>query len=72
LKAQILAECAVPGVSVARVAMSHGINANVLHRWRQRVREGGTTLVKVPMSTAIAVTALRRACGLTAFPEPPP
>ena len=54
LKAQILAECAVPGASVARVAMSHGINANVVHRWRQRVREGGSTLVKVPMATAMA------------------
>ena len=39
---------------MARVAMSHGINANVVHRWRQRVREGGSTLVKVPMATAMA------------------
>jgi transposase len=54
LKAQILAECAVPGASVARVAMSHGINANVVHRWRQLVREGGSTLVKMPMSRAMA------------------
>lgn len=54
LKAQILAECAVPGASVARVAMSHGINANVVHRWRQLVREGASTLVKVPMARALA------------------
>ena len=52
VKAQILAECAVPGASVARVAMSHGINANVVHRWRQLLREGGSTLVKMPMATA--------------------
>ena len=38
---------------MARVAMSHGINANVVHRWRQLVREGGSTLVKVPMATAM-------------------
>jgi transposase len=57
LKAQILAECAVPGASVARVAMSHGINANVVHRWRQLVREGGSTLVKVPMATALSTAA---------------
>jgi transposase len=31
LKARILAECDVPGASVAKVAMSHGINANILH-----------------------------------------
>jgi len=52
LKAQILAECAAPGASGARVAMSHGINANVVHRWRQLAREGGSTVVKVPMATA--------------------
>jgi transposase len=34
-KAQVLAECGEPGASVAKVAMAHGINANVVHRWRQ-------------------------------------
>jgi len=38
-KAQVVAECDVPGASVAKVAMSHGINANVVHRWRQLARE---------------------------------
>lgn len=35
LKQQILAECAQPGASVASVALSHGINANVVHKWRR-------------------------------------
>lgn len=35
LKAQIVAECEVPGASVAKVAMAHGINANILHGWRK-------------------------------------
>jgi len=39
-KAQVMAECEEPGASVARVAMSHGINDNVVHRWRQLEREG--------------------------------
>ena len=39
LKAQILAECAMPGASVARVAMAHGVNANVVHGWRKLARE---------------------------------
>lgn len=34
LKQQILAECAQPDASVASVALSHGINANVVHKWR--------------------------------------
>jgi transposase len=36
LKTKILAECALPGASVARIAMTHGINANIVHSWRKR------------------------------------
>ena len=39
LKAKILAACAEPGASIARIALDHGINANVVHRWR-RLAEG--------------------------------
>jgi transposase len=39
LKAQVLTECEAPGASVAKVAMAHGINANIVHGWRQVVRE---------------------------------
>jgi transposase len=42
LKAQVLSECAQPGASVASVALSHGINANVVHKWRRLA--GGTPL----------------------------
>ncbi len=40
MKAQVVAACDQPGASVAKVAMAHGINANVVHRWRQLAREG--------------------------------
>ena len=40
-KAQVLAECEVPGASVAKVAMSHGINTNVVHGWRKLARQTG-------------------------------
>lgn len=39
LKQQVLSECEKPNASVAKVAMAHGINANVVHSWRKRVRE---------------------------------
>ncbi|MGP3505295.1 transposase [Paracidovorax citrulli] len=39
-KAQVVAECAEPGASVAKIAMAHGINANVVHRWRKLARGG--------------------------------
>ncbi len=41
-KAQVLDECDAPGASVAKVAMSHGINANVVHGWRKLAREAGS------------------------------
>ena len=57
LKALVLAQCAAPGASVAQVAMSHGLNANVVHRGRQVVRDSGaggpvltTTFVPVSLS----------------------
>jgi transposase len=47
VKAQVLAECAEPGASVAQVAMAHGINANVVHKWR---RNASGNLLAVPAS----------------------
>jgi Transposase and inactivated derivatives len=38
-KQRVLAECAEPGVSVAGVALLHGINANLVQTWRREARE---------------------------------
>ena len=57
LKAQIMAECEAPGASVARVAMTHGINANVVHRWRQLAREGGGRRTLPSMTAAGPATS---------------
>ena len=57
-KAQILAECEAPGASVAKVAMAHGINANIVHVWRKQAREAGVIAVEqrfVPVTVAPAV-----------------
>ena len=48
MKSQVLAECDVPGASVAKVAMSHGINANVVHRWRKLARGASEVVVVKP------------------------
>ena len=45
-KAMVLAQCDEPGASVAQVAMSHGINDNVVHRWRQLAREGKVAVAR--------------------------
>ena len=39
LKVLVLEQCAAPGASVAKVAMSHGLNANIVHGWRKLARE---------------------------------
>jgi transposase len=35
LKALVLAACEEPGASVAAVAQTHGLNANLVHKWRR-------------------------------------
>lgn len=53
LKEQVLTECAQPGASVARVALSHGINANVVHKWR---RQGGSSSKAAAAPTFVPVS----------------
>ena len=48
MKAQVVAECGAPGASVAKVAMSHGINANVVHGWRRLARGASEVAVAHP------------------------
>lgn len=40
LKRQVLEECSKPGASVARIALAHGLNANLVHRWRRLASAG--------------------------------
>ena len=63
-KTQILAECDAPGASVAKVAMSHGINDNVVHRWRQLAREAGAaSRLVAPAFIPVALPAPAQACA---------
>lgn len=55
LKAQVLAECATPGASVAQVAMTHGINANIVHGWRKAARERGAAPVASSAFVPLAI-----------------
>jgi transposase len=58
IKTQVLAESDAAGASVAKVAMAHGINANVVHRWRQLAREGAQgTLTKPSEFIPVAIAA---------------
>ena len=53
LKLQVVAACAQPAASIAGVALQHGINANIVHRWLREHSQG--TLVNRPQ-TFVPVT----------------
>lgn len=38
LKQAVLEQCAAPGASVANIALAHGLNANLVHKWRREAR----------------------------------
>jgi transposase len=40
LRSRVLAECAQAGASVAAVAMAHGLNANLVRKWRHAALDG--------------------------------
>ena len=59
LKRQVLAECATPSASVAEVAMAHGLNANLVHKWRreaQRPAQAAAGFVAVAVAPAGVVS----------------
>jgi transposase len=51
-KANAVASCTQPGMSMAAVAMAHGVNANLLRRWvrEAELRPGGVQ-PEVPVAT---------------------
>jgi transposase len=44
LKLQIVGQCAQPGASIAAVALKHGVNANIVHRWLREHSQGTLTV----------------------------
>ena len=48
LKTFVPQHCAAPGASVAKVAMPHGVKANVVHGWRKLARERDGTALSPP------------------------
>jgi transposase len=53
LKALVLEQCAAPGASVAKVAMSHGVNLNIVHGWRKLARERDGAALSPPGPTTL-------------------
>jgi len=57
LKALVLEQCAAPGASVAKVAMSHGVNANMVHGWRKLARERKGAAMSPPSGSPTSLPA---------------
>jgi transposase len=54
-KAQVLAACAEPGASISAVALSFGVNANLVHQWRRgRGFEANQAVASGPASESAA------------------
>ena len=47
-KARLVAACLEPGVSVSRLALDHGINANLLRKWIKAFKEIGVASSPAP------------------------
>ena len=66
LRALVLRECARPGASVAAVAMAHGLNANLVRKWRLSAMGGSVpgALAQVNKSSGEFVAlAMSPQCG---------
>ena len=55
LKVKVLSECGVPGASVAQVALAHGLNANLVHKWRRQAAGAKPSVTPAEMPTFIPV-----------------
>jgi transposase len=56
-KQRVLAECDRPGASVAAVALSHGLNDNLVHKWRRQSQRGGAVQIRNDGFIPVEVTA---------------
>jgi len=69
LKQRVLDECRQPGASVAQVALSHGLNANLVHKWRRTIgRERGVSSAMPPARQELFVPVVVNTEGDAAQP----
>jgi len=55
-KLDVVRQCSEPGVSVAAVALAHGINANLVRRWIVRYQRARIDSAPKPRATLLPVT----------------
>jgi len=72
LKAKVLAQCEEPGASVAAVAQSHGLNANLVHKWRRKRRPQAATTEATAIDDKVAGAFVALQLPAPATPQPTP
>ena len=72
LKAKVLAQCEEPGASVAAVAQSHGLNANLVHKWRRERRPQSAATEATPIDDKVAGAFVALQLPSPATPQPAP
>jgi transposase len=72
-KRRLVEACLQPGVSLAAVAMQHGVNANLLRKWvagQPRQQRNGAAVGAIGCATEVFVPVVER-CSVAGQPEPP-
>jgi transposase-like protein len=67
-KAQVVQECLQPGATVSGVAISHGINANVIRKWLPLYRD--QLPAALPAFVPLRATPKQQAQGLAVIELP--
>jgi transposase len=70
-KRVIAEQCLAPGVSVAAIALAHGINANLVRKWIRKYRAGEYG-ESSRATTLLPVTVREAAPAAAATPSAPP
>ena len=72
-KANAVASCMQPGMSMAAVAMAQGVNANLLRRWvRDAEMKSGTTVVSATTAEASKTQEAKTVFVPVSLPAPVP
>jgi len=72
LKRELVRQCLLPGASVSSIAMAHGINANLVFKWRREHREAQAAAASpahVPAPALLPIT-LDATATVEASPAP--
>ena len=72
LKAKVLAACEVPGASISGVALAHGLNTNLVRKWRSGRGVKRSDVASLPAAPSMTPPPLRAAPEFIAIEMPAP